>query len=260
MPAETTSHTECPPTADLERLVRGRLTEAKSAALAEHVGSCCACQQRLEALAGDSDELAANLRECTKDTPPTDSAYYKALAAAEDEIRITTPFLNGSAEIQTVGELTLDFLQPADEPDRLGRLGSFGILRVVGRGGMGVVLHAYDPCLARDVAVKVIDPKLADNEVARQRFCREARAAAAVTHDNLVAVHQVDEDEASGLPYLVMQLVQGESLEQRLRRVGKLSPMEVGRLGMQAAAGLAAAHAGGLIHRDIKPANILLES
>src|SRR5581483_8448675 len=231
MPAETTSHTECPPTADLERLVRGRLTEAKSAALAEHVGSCCACQQRLE-----------------------------ALAAAEDEIRITTPFLNGSAEIQTVGELTLDFLQPADEPDRLGRLGSFGILRVVGRGGMGVVLHAYDPCLARDVAVKVIDPKLADNEVARQRFCREARAAAAVTHDNLVAVHQVDEDEASGLPYLVMQLVQGESLEQRLRRVGKLSPMEVGRLGMQAAAGLAAAHAGGLIHRDIKPANILLES
>src|SRR5207248_9942121 len=94
----------------------------------------------------------------------------------------------------------------------------------------------------------------------RQRFCREARAAAAVTHDNLVAVHQVDEDEASGPPYLVMQLVQGESLEQRLRRVAKLSPAEVARLGMQAAAGLAAAHAGGLIHRDIKPGNILLEA
>src|SRR5262245_9112567 len=90
MPADTTPTTECPPTADLERLVRGRLTEAKSAALAEHVGGCCACQQRLEALAGGSDELAANLRECHKDTPPVDSAYYKALAAAEDEVRATT--------------------------------------------------------------------------------------------------------------------------------------------------------------------------
>ncbi len=125
---------------------------------------------------------------------------------------------------------------------------------------MGVVLHAYDPCLQRDVAVKVIDPQLANNEVARQRFCREARAAAAVTHDNLVAVHQVDEDEDSGLPYLVMQLVIGESLEQRLKRVGKLGVHEVARIGMQAAAGLAAAHAGGLIHRDIKPGNILLEA
>src|SRR5207248_7471518 len=94
----------------------------------------------------------------------------------------------------------------------------------------------------------------------RQRFCREARAAAAVTHDNLVAVHQVDEDEPSGLPYLIMQLVHGESLEQRLKRVHKLGVPEVARLGMQAAAGLAAAHAGGLIHRDIKPGNILLEA
>ncbi|HSQ56688.1 MAG TPA: serine/threonine-protein kinase, partial [Gemmata sp.] len=170
-------------------------------------------------------------------------------------------FLNGESDEMASGtEGDIEFLQPTDEPGRLGKLGQFGILRVVGRGGMGVVLHAYDPYLDRDVAVKVIDPQLAHNEVARQRFCREARAAAAVTHDNLVAVHQVDEDEHSGLPYLVMQLVIGESLEQRLKRTGKLSPLEVARLGMQAAAGLAAAHAGGLIHRDIKTANILLET
>jgi WD40 repeat protein len=259
---DTVPRTECPPTADLERLVRGRLTEARCAAISEHIGACSSCQQRLEALAGGAEELAANLRECTKNTPPTDSAYYKALAAAEDEVRATAAFLNGSAgdEAPARVEMELEFLQPTDEPGRLGKLGQFGILRIVGRGGMGVVLHAYDPCLARDVAVKVIDPQLAHNEVARQRFCREARAAAAVTHDNLVAVHQVDEDEGSGLPYLVMQLINGESLEQRLKRVGKLSPLEVARLGMQAAAGLSAAHAGGLIHRDIKPANILLEA
>jgi hypothetical protein len=125
---------------------------------------------------------------------------------------------------------------------------------------MGVVFQAYDPDLDREVAIKVIDPRLVGNEMARHRFCREARAAAAVTHDHIVAVHQVAEDEHSGLPYLVMQLVQGESLEQRLRRVGKLDSITVARIGMQAAAGLAAAHAAGLVHRDIKPANILLEA
>jgi serine/threonine protein kinase len=254
----TTTH--CPPIADLERLVGGRLTEARAGIIAEHIGACSGCQLRLDAMSGGND-IASNLRECTKEMPPSDSAYYKAIKAAEEEVRITAPFLNGSADTHpSIDDDKLDFLQPTDEPGRLGKLGAFSVVRVVGRGGMGVVLHAYDPCLDRDVAIKVIDPKLAHNEVARQRFCREARAAAAVTHDNLVAVHQVDEDEASGLPYLVMQLIQGESLEQRLKHSGKLSAVEVARLGMQAAAGLAAAHAGGLIHRDIKPANILLES
>jgi serine/threonine protein kinase len=265
MPADAAPATACPPTAELERLVRGRLTEARAAAIAEHVGACSGCQQRLDAIAGGATgELARELRECTRETPPTDSAYWKALRSAEEELRSTGLFVDGDPALIDTDDkpagTRLDFLQPSDDPTRLGTLGSFGILRVVGRGGMGVVLHAYDPCLTRDVAIKVIDPKLAHNEVARQRFCREARAAAAVTHDNLVAVHQVDEDEASGLPYLVMQLVNGESLEQRLKRVGKLPFAEVARLGMQAAAGLSAAHAGGLIHRDIKPGNILLEA
>jgi hypothetical protein len=250
----------CPPSGDLERLVRGRLTEARAAVLSDHVGACVSCQVRLDAMAGaGAGDLTTNLRQCQKDTPPGDSAYWNALSAAENEVRSTAAFANAPEDADGT-PLPIDFLQPADEPGKLGKLGTFGIIRVVGRGGMGVVLHAYDPCLARDVAVKVIDPKLANNEVARQRFCREARAAAAVTHDNLVAVHQVDEDEASGLPYLVMQLINGESLEQRIKRSGKLPPIEVARLGMQAAAGLAAAHAGGLIHRDIKPGNILLEA
>ena len=261
MPTNTATTTDCPPVVDLDRLLRGRLTEAKSAALAEHVGACSSCQKRLELLAGEGDDLPSKLREAQKDQPPTDSAYWTALAKAEDEVRITTLSLkNGSSDSHFSKEQTLDFLKPSDEPGRIGKLGEFEIVREVGRGGMGVVLHAYDPCLERDVAIKVIDPQLANNEVARQRFCREARAAAAVTHDNLVAVHQVDEDEDSGLPYLVMQLVLGESLEQRLKRVGKLSVNDVARIGMQAAAGLAAAHAGGLIHRDIKPGNILLEA
>jgi len=257
--------TDCPPITDLERLLRGRLSEARTTALTEHIGGCHDCQQRLESLTAPAHGIAEDLRDFTRNTPPSDSAYWKALAAAEENLRATAalapaPADPASADPASAGELRLDFLQPCQEPGRIGKLGRFGILRVIGRGGMGVVLYAHDPHLDRDVAVKVIDPRLADNEVARQRFCREARSAAAVTHENLVAVYQVDEDEASGLPYLVMQLVSGESLEQRLRRVGPLSVTEVARLGMQAAAGLAAAHAGGLIHRDIKPANILLEA
>lgn len=263
--ADLATTTECPPLSELEKLLRGRCTEARNAALCDHVGACSACQKRLEELAGSSSELAERLRECQEESPPQDSAYWRAINSAEEELRQTILFpSNGSSSSDNTphpdSDLKLDFLQPPDKPDQLGKLAQFDIIRVVGRGGMGVVLHAFDPSLARDVAIKVIDPQLANNEVARQRFCREARAAAAVTHDNLVAVHQVNEDEPSGLPYLVMQLVNGESLEQRLKRVGKLSIPEVARLGMQAAAGLAAAHAGGLIHRDIKPANILLES
>ncbi|VTR90854.1 serine threonine protein kinase : Serine/threonine protein kinase-related protein OS=Planctomyces limnophilus (strain ATCC 43296 / DSM 3776 / IFAM 1008 / 290) GN=Plim_0987 PE=3 SV=1: Pkinase: WD40: WD40: WD40: WD40: WD40: WD40 [Gemmata massiliana] len=262
MPINTTTTTECPPLNELERLMRGRCTDARASALCDHVGACAACQKRLDALTGSGSDLTDNLREAEKDTPPSDSSYWRALANAEDELRRTAAFPDNGLGNTPVpqDELDLDFLQPPEKSGRLGKLAQFDVIRVVGRGGMGVVLHAYDPSLDRDVAIKVIDPQLANNEVARQRFCREARAAAAVTHDNLVAVHQVNEDEPSGLPYLVMQLVNGESLEQRIRRAGKLTAGEVARLGMQAAAGLAAAHAGGLIHRDIKPANMLLES
>ena len=155
--------TECPSTVDLERLLRGRLTDARSAVLAEHVGGCCKCQKQLEFLAGDGDDLAAKLRECECEQPPGDSSYWKALAAAEDEIRITTvsPVQNGSAEVSLslTDELALDFLKTTDKPNRIGRLGTFEIVSEVGRGGMGVVLHAFDPYLQRDVAIKVIDPK-----------------------------------------------------------------------------------------------------
>src|SRR5262249_3881457 len=129
---------------------------------------------------------------------------------------------------------------------------------VIGGGGMGVVLKAFDENLHRVVAVKVMAPQLAASATARQRFTREARAAAAVTHDHVVTLHAVE--EAGGLPYIVMQFVDGQSLQDRLDRSGSLPIREVLRIGMQAAAGLAAAHKQGLIHRDIKPANVLLEN
>lgn len=152
----------------------------------------------------------------------------------------------------------LEFLEPSDKPGSIGRLGHYEVREVVGRGGMGVVLRAFDENLHRVIAVKVMAPQLAASATARQRFIREARAAAAVSHDHIVTIHAVE--EAGGLPYIVMQYVDGISLQERLDRTGPLRLAEVLRIGMQAASGLAAAHKQGLVHRDIKPANILLEN
>lgn len=160
----------------------------------------------------------------------------------------------GSSEPQPV---SLEFLTPSDNTDLLGTLGEYDIYEVIGQGGMGIVFRALDPKLNRIVAIKVMSPHLAINPNARKRFLREAQAAAAVSHPHIVTIHAVDEDK---LPYLVMEYVVGQSLQEKLDKVGSLNVTEILRIGNQIAEGLAAAHKQGLIHRDIKPANILLEN
>jgi serine/threonine protein kinase len=123
---------------------------------------------------------------------------------------------------------------------------------------MGVVLKAFDAGLNRPVAIKVLAPYFASSGAARKRFNREGRAAAAVVHPHIVAIHNVA--SWKGLPYLVMSYVAGRSLQERLDSDGPLEVKEILRIGMQTASGLAAAHAQGLVHRDVKPANILLEN
>jgi hypothetical protein len=152
----------------------------------------------------------------------------------------------------------LDFLDHCDTPDRLGLLAHYEILDIVGRGGMGTVLRGVDVKLNRVVAIKLMAPQLAANAMARQRFQREAQAAAAVSHDHVVTIHAVD--EFKGLPYLVMEYIPGPSLQQKIDAGGALQLAQILRIGMQIASGLAAAHAQGLVHRDIKPANVILEN
>lgn len=168
--------------------------------------------------------------------------------------------LQGTARTTTIdghGEIDLSFLQPSTDPASLGRLLHYEIREVIGRGGFGIVLKALDGKLERVVAIKVMSPELAATSPARKRFLREARAAAAFRHDNLVGIHAVEEQP---LPFLVMDYIDGETLQQRLDRTGPLDVRDVLRIGQQVACGLAVAHAKGLIHRDIKPANILLEA
>ncbi|MBY0397804.1 MAG: serine/threonine protein kinase, partial [Thermoleophilia bacterium] len=155
-------------------------------------------------------------------------------------------------------ETTLDFLAPPGVPGSLGRLDHFEVLEVVGRGTMGIVLKARDERLERVVAIKVLAPVLAAVSVARHRFAREARAAAAVAHDHVIAIHAVE--DRGPVPYLVMRFIGGRTLQQKLDAEGVLPLEEILRIGLQVAEGLAAAHRQGLVHRDIKPANILLEN
>jgi HEAT repeat protein len=151
-----------------------------------------------------------------------------------------------------------DFLTPSGKPGSLGRLDHYEVLEVVGRGGMGVVLKGFDEKLHRVVAIKVLAAELALSGTSRQRFTREARTAAAVSHEHVVTIHAVEEDHQP--PYLVMQFIDGVSLQEKLDRDGPPGLKEVLRIGLQTAEGLAAAHRQGLVHRDIKPANILLEN
>lgn len=233
---------------DLNGLVNG--DESVSASSARHLEECGACRARLEALAGTGSLHISGLR-APDPVPPS-------LAEAMDALRTVNGVASDSENVETPW-------RPVDVPleasTRSGALGSFAgydILELVAQGGMGIVFKGYDRSLHRVVAIKVLAPALAAGSVARVRFLREARAAAAVNHEHVVAIHAVGEEK--GLPYLVMQYVAGRSLQARLDATGPLAPQEVLRVGSQAAYGLAAAHSQGLIHRDVKPGNILLEN
>jgi serine/threonine protein kinase len=150
----------------------------------------------------------------------------------------------------------LDFLEPPRKPGSLGRMAHYELLEVLKRSTYGTVVRAFDEKLRRPVAIKVISPHLTETSAPRQRFLREARSAAAVRHENIIAIHAVEDQP---VPYLVMEYIAGQSLQQTLEATGPFAVREVVRIGLQIARGLAEAHAAGLIHRDIKPSNILLE-
>ena len=136
--------------------------------------------------------------------------------------------------------------------------GRYSIHREIGRGGMGIVYLAHEVHLDRPVAIKLLPPDRASDPTLRQRFLREARMAAKLSHPNIIPIHAVD--EAAGFVFYVMAFVDGETLAERVRTRGPLSSGEAARVLRDVAWALAHAHAQGLVHRDIKPDNILLET
>src|SRR3954454_10637138 len=136
--------------------------------------------------------------------------------------------------------------------------GEYSLQRELGRGGMGVVYLARDVQLDRDVAIKVLPSHLARTDASRERFVREARTAAGLSHPHIVPIHRVG--ESAGFVYFVMSYVEGETLGERLRRDGPLPAADATRVLREVAWALAYAHGRGIVHRDVKPDNILLEA
>ncbi len=238
----------------IEECLNDALADDDRQAFEAHLEACPSCRRALENRAA-----APNDWRDVRDLLSSESGV-PALAIAGTDVRPAGEGSSGSEAIESNREMVADvlaLLSPTDDPHMLGRLGGYEIAGVVGRGGMGVVLKALDPALNRYVAIKVLAPQLATSGAARQRFAREARAAASVVHENVVAIHAVA--EGGPLPYFVMPYLRGASLQKRLDVRGPLGVAEILRVAVQIASGLAAAHAQGLVHRDIKPANILLE-
>jgi serine/threonine protein kinase len=128
--------------------------------------------------------------------------------------------------------------------------------RSLGNGGMGEVFEAIDLTLHRNVAVKLLSPSLVQDEPARARFLREARALARVNSPHVVAVYDAGEDDER--PYLVMELVEGTTLEHELKGTGRVEPARAVAIAKDIASGLASAHEQGIVHRDVKPSNVFL--
>jgi eukaryotic-like serine/threonine-protein kinase len=258
----------CPTLADLEQFFSGGVPAPENEAMEEHVQQCATCMANLKTLLRSNDTLVEAM---AGDTAADDLVSGPILAdlmrkleglqprSMEDGAQTLPP--SSQSDAVAGGELAkslVDFLGPAESTDELGRLGKYRILKVLGHGGMGVVFLGEDTKLHRAVAIKAMLPALAASATAGQRFLREAQAMAAVEHDHIVRIYQVDEDR--GVPFLAMEFLKGETLEARLTREEKLPATEILRIGREVAEALEAAHATDLIHRDIKPGNIWLEA
>lgn len=246
------SNDRCPSPEELQDFLRSQLVEEPASGVEDHLASCDLCAETLVRLT-HSDETA--MMGSTGSAAGQDPSEIEE-GVLDEADQTPPPFADLSVPAPVADTLPLNFLHEPRRPGFIGVLGSHDIRGVLGIGGMGVVLDADDPVLSRRVAMKVIKPAFADHPEARERFLREARAVAALNHDNIISIHHVGED---GVPFLTMPLLEGETLSQRLQRLPRLPVEQVLAIARQVADGLAAAHRSGIIHRDIKPANIWLE-
>jgi serine/threonine protein kinase len=261
--------TTCPGREQLSGYVLGLLPEGAFEEIADHVERCATCEAAVLTLEGTPDTVVSVLRQPVPADPvlaerACQRAVERIQALTGDSVVACPPTKSVlETPMPPAADECWDFLAPAKTSSELGRLGSYRVPKKLGAGGMGIVFLAEDVHLKRQVALKVMSPEATAKRGARERFLREAQAAATLEHEHVVTIFQVGEER--GIPYLAMQLLKGMSLEDCLRRAEGVSPPallsipQILRLGRQIARGLAAAHERGLIHRDVKPANLWLE-
>lgn len=251
----------CPDPSTLEGLLSGLEPEDQAVDLEQHVLGCQYCCRVMRDLAAACE--SAQLGAARAAAELGEEQVVKEVANRVATLRMPERAPSGEETLASDSDTqvdALDFRQVLDAPqlkDEIGRFGGYRVLRALGAGGMGVVWEAEDPQLRRRIALKIMKPSLTGQREHRERFLREARAAAAIDHSHIVTVYQVGEHR--GLPFLAMQLLRGETLDDRLRRERRLPVAECLRIGRQMAEALGVAHRRGLIHRDIKPANTWLE-
>ena len=250
----------CPSSDELQRMVLGQLPDVKARRIQLHLERCPKCCSALDQCMA-SDAFLEALRASRRFAEPTKTMQVPigclrgALSTWSQGYDRThsgqggRPFSKMEIESQ---------LSPPQSPDEIGRLGDFRVLRVLGVGGFAVVFEAEDTRLKRRVALKLMHPSIAARHGGAERFLHEAQSAAALKHEHVVTIYHVGMQGQT--PFIALELLHGETLEDYLIRKGHLSIGEVLRIGREIASGLAAAHARGLLHRDIKPANIFLES
>jgi serine/threonine-protein kinase len=246
---------------ELQAAIARSTSDPSDLELEDHLAHCAVCREELERLAAAPkwwESAQSYLSDAERLKFGEDNGVRSEAGISTDHIRATQATVSAADRAQLLSWLPAGLLQPAQTDEHFGIIGAYEVVAPIGRGGMGVVLKAFDPALNRFVAIKVLAAEFAHNASARRRFAREAQAAAAVVHDHVVPIYAVDETGPN--PYLVMAYIPGHSLQERIDETGPLDVREILRIGMQTATGLAAAHAQGLVHRDIKPANILLEN
>ena len=240
----------CPNAEQLERLLNDELDSATRADVSRHVAECAGCQQQLDRLT-----TAENLSEpITLDAD--DNSELQSLMHRLRQ-RPATEWLSSS---DVVADPTARvFAGPISEAAPLGWLGEYQIQRLIGSGATGEVFEAHDDRLGRNVAIKVLRPEKAAHPLARARFEREGRVIASIRDEHIAQIFEIGLP-SDGAPYLVMEFVDGESLESRLGRDGSIDPREAAEIVCQIASGLEAAHRQGVVHRDVKLSNVLLDS
>jgi WD40 repeat protein len=241
---------DCPDRDALVAFSLGKLPEPDLEAIARKLEACSHCRSNLESLGSPSDELLASLAGPFRDEELIDESACREMVERAEAMAGESP---GGEDDRT---------REGRAPEEGGcevlprTLGQYRLLEKLGRGGMGAVYKALHLKLEKHVALKVLAPERLSDPQAVARFLREMRAVGRLDHRNIVGA--TDAGESGGTHFLVMELVEGLSLQELVRRVGKLPVAEACETIRQAAEGLAHAHAHGLVHRDVKPSNLLL--
>lgn len=242
---------KCRSEVEWRQLLAGDLPPRAETELSAHLDRCRPCSRLVDRLQ-DADSVAALIRavpSSDREPLPPDLAErargLRRRASQEESWRASSSASPLLAAEPTPAGVHAEF-------------GPFRLVRRLGSGGMGIVWEAVETALERRVALKVIQPEIAGDPDSRARFLQEARAAAAVVSDHIVSIYQVGEIE--GTPYLTMPLLPGQTLHRWLASGRRATVAESMHIVREAAKGLAAAHAAGLVHRDVKPANLWLEA